>query len=114
MGVKISLDDFGTGYASLNFLRDCPVDRIKIDKEFIKALLHSKADEAIVRSLIDLSQQLGYSVIAEGIENREQLSLLREHGCEDGQGYLFGRPMSADLFADKFSLVDRLPFGRRA
>nr|WP_087574543.1 EAL domain-containing protein [Sphingomonas sp. CDS-1] len=114
MGVNISFDDFGTGYASLNFLKYYPINRIKIDKEFTRSLQHSEADRTIVSSLIDLSHRLGYSVIAEGIENEEQLSFLREHACEDGQGYLFGRPMDADLFSEKYRLADRISLDRRA
>ncbi|NML91282.1 EAL domain-containing protein [Sphingobium sp. TB-6] len=114
MGVNISFDDFGTGYASLNFLKYYPINRIKIDKEFTRSLQHSEADRTIVSSLIELSHRLGYSVIAEGIENEEQLSFLREHACEDGQGYLFGQPMDADLFSEKYRLADRISLNRRA
>lgn len=112
MGVNISFDDFGTGYASLNFLKYYPIDRIKIDKEFTRSLQDSAADRTIVSSLIDLSHRLGYSVIAEGIENESQLSFLREHACEDGQGYFFGQPMNAELFTEKYGLFDRISLRR--
>lgn len=98
MGVDLSFDDFGTGYASLNLLKAYPVSFIKIDKSFIQAIHLSGQDRAIVRSLLDLAHQLGLQVIAEGIEEEVQRDFLQEHGCEKGQGYLFGKPVPAQLF----------------
>ncbi|MET0370817.1 MAG: EAL domain-containing protein [Sphingobium sp.] len=111
LGVALAFDDFGTGYASLNMLKKYPITHIKIDKSFVQTMLDSPPDRAIVTSLIDLSHQLDLKVIAEGIETDEQRTLLRGHGCEEGQGYYFGRPMTADLFAEKFGLTGD---GRRA
>ncbi|MBU3077352.1 putative bifunctional diguanylate cyclase/phosphodiesterase [Sphingomonas quercus] len=104
-GVALAFDDFGTGYASLNLLKSYPISHIKIDKSFIQAMQESEHDRAIVLSLITLSHQLDLSVIAEGVETEAQHLLLREQDCEEGQGYLFGRPVPAELFAEKFGLV---------
>jgi len=101
-GFALSFDDFGTGYASLNLLRNFPVSAIKIDKSFIQVMRSSPKDEAIVLSLVDLARQLGLSVVAEGVEAPEDRDFLREHGCEKGQGYLFGMPVPAALFEDQF------------
>ncbi len=105
-GVALAFDDFGTGYASLNLLKNYPISHIKIDKSFIQAMQDSPHDRAIVTSLINLSHQLNLAVIAEGVESDAQRAFLRAEGCEEGQGYLFGRPMSADLFAEKFGFAE--------
>ena len=105
-GVLLAFDDFGTGYASLNLLRNFPVTHIKIDKGFIQALRNSGKDKAIVLSLIDLAHQLNLSVVAEGVENQADADFLRQHGCEIGQGYLFGRPVPAVLFEEQHFLAD--------
>lgn len=106
LGVALAFDDFGTGYASLNLLKDYPITHIKIDMSFIQAMQESAHDRAIVTSLIDLSHQLNLKVIAEGVETDGQRAFLHTHQCEEGQGYLFGRPMVAELFAEKFRLSD--------
>jgi EAL domain-containing protein (putative c-di-GMP-specific phosphodiesterase class I) len=106
LGVALAFDDFGTGYASLNLLKDYPISHIKIDMSFIQAMQDSAHDRAIVMSLLDLSHQLNLKVIAEGVETDEQRAFLRTHQCEEGQGYLFGRPMAAELFGEKFRLID--------
>ena len=95
-------DDFGTGYASLSYLKKFPLDGLKIDRSFVFGLLANPDDAAIVSSTIGLSKQLGLSVIAEGIENRATADFLVSMGCEEGQGYFFGRPMPADEFEAKF------------
>lgn len=92
-GVIISLDDFGTGYAGLQHLRNWPVNQIKIDRMFIRDFLKNSRDSAIVESIIQMSDAIGLSVTAEGIETPEQLELLRNLHCEMGQGDLFARPM---------------------
>ena len=91
-GVRIHLDDFGTGYSSLSLLSDLPVNAVKIDRTFIAALGMSRSKTAVVEALIPLCRNLGLQVIAEGIETQEQLLQLQELGCDDGQGYLLGRP----------------------
>jgi len=101
-GVRIVFDDFGTGYASLSYLKKFPLDGLKIDRSFVLSLLTSPDDTAIVSSTVGLSKQLGLSVIAEGIEDRATADLLAKMGCEEGQGYFFGRPMPARDFEAKF------------
>ena len=95
-GIGIALDDFGTGFASLSYLRSFPFDKIKIDRSFVRDLGHDDGSFAIVRATAHLARDLGMGVIAEGIETRLQLRQLRQIGVAAGQGYLFGRPMSAD------------------
>ena len=102
LGVRVVFDDFGTGYASLSYLKKFPLDGLKIDRSFVLDLLADSDDAAIVGSTIGLSRQLGLSVIAEGIENRATADLLLGMGCEQGQGYFFGRPMPAAAFEGQF------------
>ncbi len=95
-GVRIALDDFGTGYSSLSYLHRFPVDRIKVDRSFVQGIRHGSGDattEAIVRSIVNLGTSLGAAVTAEGVETAEQLAFVRQVGCTDAQGFLFGRPM---------------------
>jgi diguanylate cyclase (GGDEF)-like protein/PAS domain S-box-containing protein len=96
LGVRIGLDDFGTGYSSLSYLRQFPVDFLKIDHSFVRRMETSKDLAEITRTIGSLSHQLGLRVIAEGIENEEQLSLVRSLNCEYGQGYLFSRPIDGE------------------
>ena len=98
MGVMLSIDDFGTGYSSLNYLRRLPVQKLKIDQSFVRGLPDNKDDAIITRAIIELGHALGHTVIAEGVESEEQFSYLRDLGCDEGQGYLFGRPMPAEAF----------------
>ena len=102
LGVRIAFDDFGTGYASLTYLKKFPLDRLKIDQSFVRELRVDSDDAAIVGSTITLAKQLGLSVIAEGIEDRATADLLAGMGCEEGQGYYFGRPMPAAEFEQRF------------
>ena len=102
LGVRIVFDDFGTGFASLSYLKKFPLDGLKIDRSFVLGLLANPDDAAIVSSTIGLSKQLGLSVIAEGIENRATADLLASMGCEEGQGYFFGRPMPSADFERQF------------
>jgi diguanylate cyclase (GGDEF)-like protein/PAS domain S-box-containing protein len=104
LGVRIVFDDFGTGYASLSYLKKFPLDGLKIDRSFVMELRADSDDAAIVGSTIGLSKQLGLTVIAEGIENRATADLLASMGCQEGQGYHFGRPMPAAEFEQKFLL----------
>jgi diguanylate cyclase (GGDEF)-like protein/PAS domain S-box-containing protein len=102
LGVRLVFDDFGTGFASLSYLKKFPLDGLKIDRSFVLGLLTNPDDAAIVSSTIGLSKQLGLSVIAEGIEDRATADFLVRMGCEEGQGYFFGRPMPAGEFEAKF------------
>jgi diguanylate cyclase (GGDEF)-like protein/PAS domain S-box-containing protein len=93
LGVHIDIDDFGTGYSSLSRLQRFPVDTLKIDRAFVSSMDSDQDTHEIVRVIIDLAHNLGLKVVAEGIENQEQLELLRKLGCELGQGYLFSKPV---------------------
>ncbi len=103
-GVQIAFDDYGTGYASLSMLKRFPITRLKMDKSFVQEMCESPQDAAIVRAILYLGHSLGFSIIAEGVETEEQADLLRGKGCEEVQGYLFGRPMPAPDFAAQFGL----------
>ena len=92
-GVTFILDDFGTGYSSLGYLRKFPVSKIKIDRSFISGFPLDKDCSALVHGIVALANSIGMQVVAEGIETKEQASLLRLIGCQEGQGYLFGKPM---------------------
>jgi diguanylate cyclase (GGDEF)-like protein len=93
LGVQIGLDDFGTGYASLTHLRRLPLSFVKIDQTFVQGIGEDQSDERIVSAVVDLAANLGLRSIAEGVETIDQLSRLRELGCDQGQGYLFARPL---------------------
>ena len=97
LGVCLALDDFGTGYASLSYLQEYPFDFIKIDKSFISKITADKTQRAIVNAILALAEALDMQVIAEGIENEQQRDLLLAMGCQYGQGYWFGKPMSAEV-----------------
>lgn len=102
LGVSLSFDDFGTGFASLNLLRNFPVTCIKIDKGFTQEMWTSPKDQIIVTGLIGMARKLGLKVIAEGIENETDAEFLRANGCEKGQGFLYGRPVPASVFAARY------------
>ena len=95
LGVRIAIDDFGTGYSSLSYLRRFPVDKLKVDRSFVKDMNHLKENAEIVKAIISLGHILGMDVIAEGVENEDQLKLLKELGCDSMQGFFLGKPMSA-------------------
>ena len=97
LGVRLSLDDFGTGYSSLSYLRRGVFDKIKIDSSFVRGLPHEASDVAIVRAIVDIASTLGMPVTAEGVETEEQSRILRQFGCHQLQGYLFSKPLSADM-----------------
>lgn len=99
LGVRISIDDFGTGYSSLGYLRNLPIDTLKIDRSFIQELAHHAADATIVRSIISLAHNLGLSVVAEGIEDTHTQEILAAIGCDQAQGYHFSPPLPGEEVA---------------
>jgi diguanylate cyclase (GGDEF)-like protein len=93
LGVRIAIDDFGTGYSSLAHLQRFPVDALKIDRSFISALRHNQEGETLIRTLVQLGKALSIETLAEGIEQQQELSLLKDEDCDSGQGFLFARPL---------------------
>lgn len=93
MGIELNLDDFGTGYSSLQYLNDLKFDKLKIDKSFLKNISHDEQSNELMRSMVQIAQNLGMMVVAEGVETQDQLDFLCGLGCEYGQGYLFSRPV---------------------
>ena len=96
--MRFAIDDFGTGYSSLAYLRLLPVDKLKIDRSFLRAIDSQPADEAIVRAIAALAKTLGLSIAGEGVENAAQLERLLALGCEEWQGHYFSAPLSATDF----------------
>ncbi|TCK98567.1 PAS domain S-box-containing protein/diguanylate cyclase (GGDEF)-like protein [Natranaerovirga hydrolytica] len=101
-GIKIAVDDFGTGYSSLSYLLKLPISKIKIDKSFINALEESEESKMIVRTIIDMSHNLGYKVIAEGVETLEQLEFLKNHNCDQIQGYYYSKPIKMQKLLNQY------------
>jgi EAL domain-containing protein (putative c-di-GMP-specific phosphodiesterase class I) len=95
IGATIAVDDFGTGHSSLSYLRRFDVDHLKIDRSFVAGIGNESSDETIVKAIIAMGHSLGLTVVAEGVENREQYEFLRDHGCDRVQGYFFSRPVDA-------------------
>jgi EAL domain-containing protein (putative c-di-GMP-specific phosphodiesterase class I) len=95
-GVRLSMDDFGTGYSSMALIKRFPIDTLKIDRSFIRDLPENTDDEAIADAIIRLGKALRLTIVAEGVETTEQEAFLRDHACDEMQGYLFSRPVSAE------------------
>ena len=120
LGLGIAFDDFGTGYASLSYLTRYPLTRLKVDRSFIKGLSNeaSGTERPIVRSMITLAHNLGLEVIAEGVETEDQVELLRAKGCDELQGYLYGKPMPYGEFVERVMILNgtkaHSPAGRHA
>jgi len=103
LGLCIAVDDFGTGYSSLNYLKQFPIDVLKIDRSFVDGLPDGEQDAQIARAIIAMAHSLNMMVIAEGVESQAQLDFLREHDCDEVQGFLLGRPMPARQLTAQFS-----------
>lgn len=103
IGVGLALDDFGTGYSSLSYLKQFPFDKIKIDKSFIEGLPENKENCVIVEAIVQIGKSFGLKVLAEGIETAEQENYLIEKGCQEGQGYYYGKPLPAQDFINHLS-----------
>ena len=99
LGHPIAIDDFGTGYSSLAYLKQFPVDKLKIDRAFVANITEDPGDAALAKGIIALAKSLGMGVVAEGVETAGQLALLRRHGCEEIQGYYYSPPITAEAFA---------------
>ena len=113
-GIGIAFDDYGTGYASLSLLKRFPLTRLKIDRSFVSGMIDSSQDDTIVRSILQLGHGFKLEVIAEGIETEAEHMRLRAKGCQEGQGYFFGKPMPAEVFAARFQLGAQKLAARRA
>jgi diguanylate cyclase (GGDEF)-like protein len=116
LGVRIAIDDFGTGYSSLGHLRQFPVDALKIDRSFITGLAHNLEGESLIHTLVQLGKALSIETIAEGIEQPNELSLLRSEQCDGGQGFLFARPLDAaatETFLERWAADATAPVGPR-
>jgi diguanylate cyclase (GGDEF)-like protein len=103
-GIRIAIDDFGSGYATMSYLRDLPIDELKLDRQFIAPVLRSERAAAIVQSVIDLAHALGIACVAEGVENGATANWLREAGCDVAQGHYFARPMAAEALRERCQL----------
>jgi diguanylate cyclase (GGDEF)-like protein len=109
MGVQLAVDDFGTGFSSLSYLRQFPIDILKIDRSFVQQITDDAAGVGIVTAILGMGRSLGYTVVAEGIETETQKRFLKFHACEMGQGFLCGRPVPAAQIAQLLQASNRLP-----
>ena len=106
IGLKIAIDDFGTGYSSLGYLTQFPLDSIKIDRSFIAGIDKNPGGIAIISAIVAMARSLGLKVVAEGVETREELDVVREQGCDEIQGYVFSKAVPGDVIA-QFLREDR-------
>jgi len=107
LGVRVAIDDFGTGYSSLSYLKRLPIDTVKLDRSFVQGATTDPKDAALVMAIITLAHNLKLKLVAEGVETEEQKSFLRLLRCDEGQGYLFGKPAAADVFRPRLAADPR-------
>jgi EAL domain-containing protein (putative c-di-GMP-specific phosphodiesterase class I) len=100
MGVRLAIDDFGVGYSSLTHLKRFPIDTLKVDRSFIRDIPQDPEDKAIAEAIIAMGKSLNLTVVAEGVETAEQHGFLREHACDEMQGYYFSKPVPGERFAE--------------
>jgi len=98
--VRLAIDDFGTGYASLSHIKRFPVDTLKVDRSFIRNIPQDAEDKAITEAIIAMGKALSLTVVAEGVETEEQMNFLKEHACDEMQGFYFSKPVASEQFAD--------------
>ena len=110
LGVKIAIDDFGTGYSSMSYLKDFPIDCLKIDRSFVRDLQSNSHDKALISIIISMAKHLNLKVIAEGVEEVGQLAFLAERDCDSIQGYLFSRPISPEELSVHFNEIQKMYF----
>jgi diguanylate cyclase len=103
-GIRVAIDDFGSGYSTLRYLRDLPIDEVKLDRQFIAPLLVDPRTTAIVRAIIDLAHVLGMTTVAEGVENAETAERLRFYGCDVAQGFYYSPPLAANDLLELVSM----------
>ena len=103
MGIHLMIDNFGTGYSNLGYLRSFPINALKIDRSFVHGIGTDENDTAVIDAIIAMAHSMRLNVIAEGVETAAQSAFLRQHGCTTGQGYYFGKPLSAEAFSERLS-----------
>ena len=104
LGVRIAIDDFGTGYCSLSYLQKFPVDVVKIDRQFVNEVDGDEQRSSLARMILQMTSSMGVTSVAEGIERPDQITALRQFGCDIGQGYLLSRPLEVDRIRERFGV----------
>ncbi|MEG0461192.1 EAL domain-containing protein, partial [Gordonibacter sp.] len=104
-GFRLAMDDFGTGYSSLNLLRKLPIDILKIDRVFLSESSEEERSRSVLKGVVDIAADLGLDMVCEGVETKEQATMLHELGCTVGQGYAFSRPLPVSEFCERFGII---------